>query len=154
MRKIFISFIAITTFCFITSNSAFADRGGHGHWGGGGHGGEYHGHESYGRHWDREDWHHGGWHNDWHDGHFGWWWVIGDFWYPYARPVYPYPTQYYPSTVVVEQAPALPPSPPVVQAQPQASVWYYCDNPSGYYPYVPECRNGWRTIPAAPPGMR
>jgi hypothetical protein len=29
--------------------------------------------------------------------------------------------------------------------------WYYCDPAKGYYPYVPECPAGWRTVPASPP---
>jgi Family of unknown function (DUF6515) len=35
--------------------------------------------------------------------------------------------------------------------QPQAGVWYYCESAKGYYPYVAECREGWRTVPATPP---
>lgn len=26
------------------------------------------------------------------------------------------------------------------------STWYYCDNPQGYYPQVPECPGGWQTV--------
>jgi len=45
--------------------------------------------------------------------------------------------------------------PPVVYQQPtyvapQAQVWYYCDNPRGYYPYVSSCQQ-WQTVPAVPP---
>jgi len=29
--------------------------------------------------------------------------------------------------------------------------WYYCDSAKGYYPYVSECREGWRPVPAVPP---
>jgi Family of unknown function (DUF6515) len=35
--------------------------------------------------------------------------------------------------------------------QPAPGSWYYCESAKGYYPYVPECREGWRTVPAAPP---
>jgi hypothetical protein len=33
--------------------------------------------------------------------------------------------------------------------QPYASqAWYYCADPSGYYPYVTQCNTGWQTVPA------
>jgi hypothetical protein len=81
-----------------------------------------------------------------HGSHFhrsGWWWVVGGIWYFYPVPVYPYPDPYVPPVVIQ--------SPPVVQAQPQAQTWYYCDDPAGYYPYVPECRTEWKAVPATPP---
>lgn len=40
-----------------------------------------------------------------------------------------------------------PASPP-----PAAGYWYYCDNPSGYYPDVKECPGGWRAVAPRPPG--
>src|SRR6266481_9539876 len=69
-----------------------------------------------------------------------------NIWYWYPTPVYPYPDPYTPPVVVQ----AAPPSPP---PQPQAlpPTWYYCDRPAGYYPYVPECASGWKTVPATPP---
>jgi hypothetical protein len=42
------------------------------------------------------------------------------------------------------------PAPPVViQAPSSPPLWYYCDNPGGYEPYVTQCPGGWRTV--APP---
>jgi hypothetical protein len=41
-------------------------------------------------------------------------------------------------------------SPPMQQPAP-SPVWYYCDNPQGYYPYVQSCYSGWRQVPAIPP---
>jgi hypothetical protein len=41
--------------------------------------------------------------------------------------------------------------PPMPQPAP-GPVWYYCDNPQGYYPYVQSCGSGWRQVPATPPG--
>jgi TatA/E family protein of Tat protein translocase len=38
----------------------------------------------------------------------------------------------------------IPPAPPL------PTYWYYCDNPLGYYPYVPQCPGGWRPVPATP----
>jgi len=66
----------------------------------------------------------------------GWWWVVGDLWYFYPEPIYPYPDyvgpdyyydyyQYY--------------SPPY--------YWYYCEDPPGYYPDVQECNEDWEAVP-------
>ena len=34
-------------------------------------------------------------------------------------------------------------------SQPHASqYWYYCQNPSGYYPYVQQCTTNWQPVPA------
>jgi hypothetical protein len=110
-----------------------------------------------GRH-DGRDWHDNrGWHDDrgWHDndihrfhdhdfdwwrggrwiearrdGRVGWWWVVGPQWYYYPQPIYPYPDPY---------------QPPTVAAGPQ--MYYFCDNPQGYYPYVPSCATPWRAVP-------
>jgi hypothetical protein len=30
-------------------------------------------------------------------------------------------------------------------------VWYYCDQPSGYYPYVKVCTHDWQRLPVMPP---
>jgi hypothetical protein len=56
-------------------------------------------------------------------------------------------------------APALPAVPaPGVSAPalaPSASAnWYYCESSKGYYPYVSECREAWRVVPATPPQAR
>lgn len=29
--------------------------------------------------------------------------------------------------------------------------WYYCDSAKAYYPYVAECKEGWRSVPASLP---
>ncbi len=34
----------------------------------------------------------------------------------------------------------------VDQAQDEASYWYYCDNPQGYYPYIKTCPGGWMKV--------
>ena len=26
-------------------------------------------------------------------------------------------------------------------------TWYYCSNPTGYYPYVTQCKTGWLAVP-------
>jgi hypothetical protein len=90
---------------------------------------------------DFERWRAGSWRHGRHAGRAGWWWVVGNVWYFYPAPVYPFPDPYQPPVVIA-------PSPAVPQAP---AVYYYCDNPAGYYPYVPQCFSGWRAIPAAPP---
>jgi len=40
-------------------------------------------------------------------------------------------------------------------AAPAASAtWYYCESSKTYYPYVSECKEGWRAVPATPPQAR
>ena len=111
-----------------------------GYYGGGFYGRSFH---SFSPH-DLGIWRGGTWSRDWHDGRFGWWWIVGPWWYFYPAPVYPYP-QYVPPAVVEEQAP------PVPTGLPPSQYWYYCDNPQGYYPYVASCGTPWRPVPAAPP---
>jgi len=98
---------------------------------------------------ERRVWTGGRWIHDYHDGRLGWWWVVDGGWYFYPQPVYPYPG--YVSEVVVEQTPPPYAYPSAPIAAPPAPVWYYCDNPQGYYPYVPNCNGPWRPVPATPP---
>lgn len=88
---------------------------------------------------DLARWRAGQWYHGRRDGRLGWWWIAGGVWYFYPAPVYPYPDPYQPPVVVV-------PSPPSPVAQ---QYWYYCSNPPGYYPYVPQCMTGWERVPAA-----
>lgn len=92
---------------------------------------------------DLQVWRRGRWHYGRHAGRAGWWWIVGGLWYWYPARVYPYPDPYTPP-IVIQTAPS-------VQPQPQTPTWYYCDNPAGYYPYVPECPSGWKAVPAYPP---
>jgi hypothetical protein len=40
-----------------------------------------------------------------------------------------------------------PPQPQVYVQQPEPQqYWYYCENPKGYYPNVPQCRNEWLQV--------
>jgi hypothetical protein len=61
-----------------------------------------------------------------------------------------------PAAPMAAPAPAAPPAPPAASApsQPAAANWYYCESSKTYYPYVSECREGWRQVPATPPGAR
>jgi hypothetical protein len=81
----------------------------------------------------------------------------GPGWYGPPPYVYGPPPAYYyappppiyvaPTTTYVVPAPA---PPPVVQGSAPASVWYYCDNPAGYYPYVANCGSPWRPVQPTP----
>ncbi len=81
---------------------------------------------------DADRWHGGRWYHAYHAGRVGWWWVVGNVWYWYPAPVYPYPDPY------------LPPGAPVAAAP----TWYWCASPAGYYPYVAGCMVPWQAVPA------
>ncbi|HET7765229.1 MAG TPA: DUF6515 family protein [Burkholderiales bacterium] len=55
-----------------------------------------------------------------------------------------------PSGYVEQDAP---PPQAVAPAAPQAGsgTWYYCESSKTYYPYVSECKEGWKEVPATPP---
>jgi len=61
-----------------------------------------------------------------------------------------------------EGVPAAPPPPagpasaqagpaPGPAPQAAANMWYYCESAKAYYPYVSECKESWRPVPAIPP---
>jgi len=68
--------------------------------------------------------------------------------YYYADDIYyvQQPTGY---EVVAPPVAATPPAP--TPGAPAAAAWYYCDSAKGYYPYVSQCPEGWKSVPAAPP---
>jgi hypothetical protein len=82
---------------------------------------------------DFDFWREGHWFRGRHGGRLAWWWIVGDGWYFYPQPIYPYPDPY---------------RPPVVAAPPPGPVYYYCPGPRGYYPYIPNCPTGWQVVPA------
>jgi hypothetical protein len=82
---------------------------------------------------DFASWQHGRWVHARHDGRFGWWWIVGDTWYFYPRPVYPFPDPYLP---------------PVVAGPRVANAWYFCPPAQTYYPYVATCPVPWQVVPA------
>lgn len=72
--------------------------------------------------------------------------------YPYPYGPYAYP--YYAPPPVVYAPPiytAPPAYAPTAPSAAESSTWYYCDNPSGYYPYVKQCNTAWRPVAARPP---
>lgn len=94
---------------------------------------------------DLDRWHSGRWVHSRHDGHLGWWWVIGPTWYLYSAPVYPWPDPYMPPTIL-----SAPPPPAGTVLTTPSQYWYYCADPEGYYPYVPQCRVPWQAVPPTP----
>ena len=54
------------------------------------------------------------------------------------------PPIYYPPPVYIEQGPS-------VYIEQGSYYWYYCPDPSGYYPYIQSCSKGWlRVVPDSP----
>jgi hypothetical protein len=136
----------VLLFGALVCTSAWAGPGGHGgggHGGGGGHVGGGHGgfHGAGG-------FHGGGFHGG--RGRVGvfiggpGYWGYGPGWYGNAYPYYPYYSYYDDGAVVVPQG-------AIVASPPPPALWYFCDNPQGYYPYVKECSTPWRAVtPGAP----
>jgi hypothetical protein len=96
---------------------------------------------------DRAMWQGGSWHHEYHNGRLGYWWFAGGSWYFYDQPIYPYP-------VVVSEDVYIDPDVEVDAPQdpgpPPQGIWYYCDNPPGYYPYITNCATPFRPVPAQP----
>jgi hypothetical protein len=58
-----------------------------------------------------------------------------------------------PGGYAVAEPPAEAASAPQAQAAAPGAAgnWYYCESAKAYYPYVAQCAEGWRTVPATPP---
>ena len=122
MKKLLFGFLAVAVLLAGSVVSSYADgRHGGGWHGGGGHGGGWHG---------------GGWHGGWRAPvvFVGPRFFVGSSLY-YPGPYYPGPYAY---------APPVAPTPPVYTQTPQ--YWYYCQNPAGYYPSVPQCPTQWLEV--------
>jgi hypothetical protein len=141
----------ITVLCLATTligSISIASAGGYGY------GGHYDG--GYGRHHGgRYGGHHGGFRSGYGYGALGLGLGLGmgyglgsyyggnnNYGYNYPPAVVAVPTA---PPIYIQQTPA-----PVVQ-QSQPNYWYYCQNPSGYYPYVRECASGWQQVEPTPP---
>lgn len=78
------------------------------------------------------------------------WWAPGPYYYgPPAVYGYPYGPVYYEPAVVA--------SPPVYVERPApdaAAYWYWCADPQGYYPSVPDCPGGWQRVAPQAPASR
>ncbi|NNM51074.1 MAG: hypothetical protein HKM02_02465 [Pseudomonadales bacterium] len=97
-----------------------------------------------------EHWRHGRWLQSWHGGRYGWWWQVGGSWLLYNTPVYPYPMT---APIVVIAPPPQTAIAPGALPPPPASTWYYCQQPQGYYPYIPSCPSGWQPVASVPPDL-
>ncbi len=59
------------------------------------------------------------------------------------------PTGY--EVVAPPPAEPAPPAPAAAQPTQTAGTWYYCESSKTYYPYVQQCPEGWKAVPASPP---
>ncbi|HYX66628.1 MAG TPA: DUF6515 family protein [Burkholderiales bacterium] len=50
-----------------------------------------------------------------------------------------------------DQAPSTPAPGGGAAPAPASGTWYYCESAKGYYPYVGQCPEGWKSVPATPP---
>jgi len=94
--------------------------------------------------WTRGRWHHGCYRRI-----CGWWWFTGGFWYWYLEPEFPYPDEISDYDYEDSDDESAPPeaTPPRDRT---GDVYYYCGDPSGYYPDVPTCNLPWQAVPATP----
>jgi hypothetical protein len=147
--------------------------GGHGggSWNGGGggswNGGGWHGGGNWNGGWRGGSWHGNGWHGNNVGFFFGfpgvWWpgyypyWGWGGGYYNYASYPYPYygdaavygdPGQvvYIQRDQVADGAYAPAPPAPAARSMPTGQFSYYCINPPGYYPQVPQCTQEWLKV--------
>ena len=56
-----------------------------------------------------------------------------------------------PGSMAPPPGPMAPPAAPAPSAQAPSGSWFYCESTRTYYPYVQECKEGWRQVPASPP---
>jgi hypothetical protein len=96
---------------------------------------------------DHAMWAGGQWRHTKHNGRNGWWWYTNGAWFFYDEPTYPYPDSVSDDYTFDQDA--------YDNAAPDQGgyVWYYCNNPPGYYPYIQSCRGPWQPVtPTPPPG--
>jgi hypothetical protein len=108
----------------------------------------FHGHDVH--HFDHNDlarWRGGHWNNTCFAGRCGWWWLAAGTWYYYDQPVYPYPLVV-PETTYAEPEPMESDASAPLVVAPPPKFRYYCSNPAGYYPQVPNCNVQYQEIPS------
>jgi hypothetical protein len=92
------------------------------------------------------EWRSGHWHHDVYDGRLGWYYEVGGVWYPYAAPVFPYPTTVAP--LIYDEIPPEEALPAAAPLPPLPHVAYHCGNPAGFYPTLTTCDTEWVAITA------
>jgi hypothetical protein len=70
--------------------------------------------------------------------------------YYYANGIYYVAT---PGGYAVAQPPADPAALASAAVPPAPGTWSYCESAKRYYPYVSQCPEGWRVVPATPPNI-
>jgi len=158
LLKIAALMLAAATIVAATPSAAAFYGPGPGYYGPGPRGPAFGGPRPFGPAWTGGRWTYG-----WHGPRYGWWWTVGNAWYLYPRPIYPYPTdlppvayddygsgdygsRYQPD---YRQSGSTQQQQQLEERAQLFQYWYYCDNPRGYYPYLQDCAN-WREVPAEP----
>jgi hypothetical protein len=70
---------------------------------------------------------------------------------PYVDEIYGFPQTYLPPPAGYGLPPQTDylPSPDGAAGAVGPQVWYYCQDPMGYYPYVRDCSTNWQAVPAS-----
>ena len=101
------------------------------------------------KHWNKREraiWRGGEWRHEKYMGRYGWWWTTGGMLYFYEEPEYPYPQSVSGVEYEIPDEDQLPQDYIQEPAEDPFYYWYYCEDPRGYYPYIPECPGGWITV--------
>ena len=89
-------------------------------------------------------------------------WVAGVPYYYANQTYYTAAPGGYVVTAPPAEAQVAPPPAPAPSAAPSAAepapgagagAWYYCDSAKAFYPYVSDCKEGWRAVSPTPPGV-
>lgn len=71
---------------------------------------------------------------------------------PYISDIYGFPQTYLPPAAgypLPPQPDYFPPQAAGAAAPAGQQLWYYCQDPMGYYPYVRDCNADWQAVPAS-----
>lgn len=72
---------------------------------------------------------------------------------PYIDDIYGFPQAWLPPAAGYALPPQTdylpPPSPDGSAGAAGPQVWYYCQDPMGYYPYVRDCNTSWQAVPSS-----
>ena len=99
-------------------------------------------------------WTNGRWVHGFNGARYGWWWTVGALSYLYAQPVYPYPSYlpydsgyggYYGADDEGSGYASSGYGELIQNNDPPSPYRYYCADPKGYYPQVPDC-DDWQQI--------